>query len=316
MTAIAGRAAWRYLDLGAIDAFESNAQLPVVVRDVASTGRPAITTSVWGRTHLNVGWFDDVDETVDLGEAARRGVQVIRRPFYGGGTAFYGEGCAATWAFLLPKAADQASGESLDDRLVRYQPVVLDFLARLGPVRSPVRGIERPAINGRKLGALTAQDIVACDCVGGFVNLSKPDLDLYLSVARVPDEKFKDKVVKDLREYVMTAEEIAGRPVGYEDFRQAVLGALDSAGIAWEAGTLHRRRARAPRPGGGEGGVRRLGAPGVDRALQGVGPRGCPRRLRQSQGPQALPRRGGDRRTTGSSSPQCSQATCTWGRRT
>ena len=30
---------WRYLDLGAIDAFESNAQLPVVVRDVASTGR-------------------------------------------------------------------------------------------------------------------------------------------------------------------------------------------------------------------------------------------------------------------------------------
>jgi hypothetical protein len=88
-------------------------------------------------------------------------------------------------------------------------------------------------INGRKLGALTAQDIVACDCVGGFVNLSRPDLDLYLSVARVPDEKFKDKVVKDLREYVITAEEIAGRPVGYEDFRDAVLGALDSAGIAW-----------------------------------------------------------------------------------
>jgi lipoate-protein ligase A len=228
--------AWRYLDLGAIDAFESNAQLPVVVRDVASTGRPAVTTSVWGRTHLNVGWFDDVDETVDLEAAREKGVQVIRRPFYGGGTAFYGEGCAATWAFLLPKAAPDVTGESLDDRLARYQPLVLDFLARLGLSAVQFEGSSDLRINGRKLGALTAQDIVACDCVGGFVNLSKPDLDLYLSIARVPDEKFKDKVVKDLREYVITAEEIAGRPVGYEDFRQAVLGALDAAEIAWEPG--------------------------------------------------------------------------------
>jgi lipoate---protein ligase len=227
---------WRYLDLGAIDAFESNAQLPVVLRDVAATGRGAVTTSVWGRTHLNVGWFDDVDETLDLQAAAREGVQVIRRPFYGGGTAFYGKGCAATWAFLLPKAPEDHEGESLDDRLARYQPVVLDFLARLGLSAVQFEGSSDLRLNGRKLGALTAQDLIACDCVGGFVNLSKPDLDLYLSVARVPDEKFKDKIVKDLREYVITAEEIAGRPVGYEDFRDAVLEALDAAGIAWAPG--------------------------------------------------------------------------------
>ena len=136
-----------------------------------------------------------------------------RRPFYGGGTAFYGEGCAATWAFLLPKAAGgnaevADAGESLDDRLARYQPVVLDFLARLGLSEVQFEGSSDLRINGRKLGALTAQDIVACDCVGGFINLSEPDLDLYLSIARVPDEKFKDKIVKDLREYVITAEEI------------------------------------------------------------------------------------------------------------
>jgi lipoate---protein ligase len=233
-----GESPWRYLDLGAIDAFESNAQLPVVVRWVASTGRVAVTTSVWGKTHLNVGWFDDVDETVDLQAASDKGVQVIRRPFYGGGTAFYGEGCAATWAFLLPKAGPDSNGESLDERLVRYQPVVLEFLAALGLSEVQFEGSSDLRIRGRKLGALTAQDIVACDCVGGFINLSKPDLDLYLSVARVPDEKFKDKIVKDLREYVITAEEIAGRPVDYADFRAAVLGALDFSGIAWEPGPL------------------------------------------------------------------------------
>jgi lipoate---protein ligase len=240
-----GTGAWRYVDLGAIDAFEANAQLPVIVKDVASSGRPAVTTSVWGRTHLNVGWFDDVDETVDLQAASRKRVQVIRRPFYGGGTAFYGEGCAATWAFLLPKAAppdsvsrDDNAGESLDARLVRYQAVVLDVLDRLGLGAVKFEGSSDLRFNGRKLGALTAQDVVACDCVGGFLNLRKPDLDLYLSVARVPDEKFKDKVVKDLREYVVTAEEIAGHEVGYGDFRRALLEALDFAGIDWDPGPL------------------------------------------------------------------------------
>ena len=130
-----------------------------------------------------------------------------------------------------------STGESLDDRLARYQPLVLDFLARLGLSAVQFEGSSDLRINGRKLGALTAQDIVACDCVGGFVNLSKPDLDLYLSVARVPDEKFKDKVVKDLREYVITAEEIAGSSGRLRGLpADAVLGALDSAGIAWEAG--------------------------------------------------------------------------------
>ena len=310
------RAPWRYLDLGAIDAFESNAQLPVVVRDVAATGRVAVTTSVWGRTHLNVGWFDDVDETVDLEAAARKGVQVIRRPFYGGGTAFYGEGCAATWAFLLPKVpagADAAAGRASHSTTGSQGTSrwCSTSWRRLGLSEVQFEGSSDLRINGRKLGALTAQDIVACDCVGGFINLSKPDLDLYLSIARVPDEKFKDKVVKDLREYVITAEEIAGHPVGYEDFRDAVLGALDSAGIAYEARTVHRRRASTAQSWCGQGRLRRLGQADLDRAV----PRFCARwlttRVRQLQGPKALPCRSGLRREAGRSSRPCSPVTCT-----
>jgi hypothetical protein len=85
--------------------------------------------------------------------------------------------------------------------------------------------------NGRKLGALTAQDVMVCHSVGGFLNIARPDLDLYLDVARIPDDKFKDKVVKDLREYVCTAAEVAGHPVTYEAFRDALTSALESHGI-------------------------------------------------------------------------------------
>ncbi len=221
-------ATWRYIDCGAVDAFENSAQLSVLIRSVAESSRPTLMTSVWGATHLNVGWFDDVDATLDLERCRDLGVQVVRRPVYGGGTAFYASGCAAMWTFLLP-------GETvarLDDELLRFQPMVLGALASLGMSEVHFEGSSDLRWHGRKLGALSAQDVVICTSIGGFLNLRRPDLDLYLSVARVPDEKFKDKVVKDLREYVASADEVRGAPLSYEVFRDALCEAVTGAGIA------------------------------------------------------------------------------------
>ena len=35
--------------------------MAVLSRSASDSGTPILQTSVWGRTHLNVGWFDDVD---------------------------------------------------------------------------------------------------------------------------------------------------------------------------------------------------------------------------------------------------------------
>jgi lipoate-protein ligase A len=225
---------WRSIDCGAVTPYENAAVMPVLSRNVAGGADPIATTSVWGQTHLNVGWFDDVDSTLDLDACARLGVAVIRRPLYGGGTAFYDAGCAVMWGFLLPK--DRYS--DLDAALSRFQPVLLDTLAKIGLGDVVFEGSSDLRWHGRKLGALTAQDVVACNSVGGFLNIAPPNLDLYLQVVRVPDEKFKDKAVKDMREYVCTAEEVAGRPVTYDEFRDALLGSLETAGIELEPSDL------------------------------------------------------------------------------
>jgi lipoate-protein ligase A len=225
---------WRYLDCGRVTPFENAATMPVLSRQVGSGGGPIATTSVWGQTHLNVGWFDDVDATLDLDACRRLGVAVIRRPLYGGGTAFYDDGCAVMWGFLLPKEVYT----DFDAALTRFQPVVSAALDRLGLGEVAFEGSSDLRWHGRKLGALTAQDVVACASVGGFLNTAPPDLDLYLQVVRVPEDKFKDKLVKDMREYVCTAEEVAGRPVGYEEFRAALVGALGEAGITLEHSQL------------------------------------------------------------------------------
>lgn len=225
------REAWRYVDLGAVGPAEAMSLNPVLAGWAKAQERPAAQTSVWGKTHLNVGWFDDVDSTLDLDLCAERGIEVIRRPVYGGGTAYYQAGCAVMWGFFLPGA-----NASLDEKLARFQPVLVDALERMGLGEVGFEGSSDFRWHGRKLGALTAQSVMGVDNVGGFLNVATPDLETYLEVVRVPDEKFKDKVVKDMSEYVCTATEVRGSAVAYEEFRDALLGALDAAGVDVQAG--------------------------------------------------------------------------------
>jgi lipoate-protein ligase A len=224
---------WRYLDLGRQGPYENASVMPVLARSVAEGSGPVAQTSVWGATHLNVGWFDDVDATLDLARCRELGVEVVRRQAYGGGTAFYGAECAAMWGFMLPK-----DERSLDQQIERFQPIISAALADIGLGEVQFEGSSDLRWNGRKLGALTAQDVIVCHAVGGFLNLRKPDIDLYLQVVRIPDEKFKDKAVKDMREYVCTAGEVAGRDVTYEEFRDALLHQLEVAGITLDRSGL------------------------------------------------------------------------------
>jgi lipoate-protein ligase A len=222
---------WRYVDCGDVDAFENNAQMAVLARSATDAGQPILQTSVWGATHLNVGWFDDVDSTLDLAACERVGIQVIRRPFAGGGTAFYDRGCAVMWGVMFPKGGEH---DELDEEIARFQPVVLDALDRIGLGEVGFEGSADLRWHGRKLGGISAGDFGRVISVGGFLNIERPDLDLYLRVVRVPDDKFKDKLVKDMREYVCTAAEVAARAVTYDAFRDALVGAVRNAGIGLE----------------------------------------------------------------------------------
>jgi lipoate-protein ligase A len=214
--------------------------MPVLVRSVVEQGTPIAQTSIWGKTHVNVGWFEDIDATIDLAKCRELGVEVVRRQVYGGGTEFYDEGCAVVWGFLLPKGDDD-----LDTLLARFQPLISDALSRIGLGEVQLEGSGDLCWHGRKLGALAAQDIVVCDSVGGFLYLREPDRDTYLQVVRLPAETFEDEAAQNPREFVCSAEEVVGHPVSYEDFRDAFIAALAEGGIEFWASELNEGERKA-----------------------------------------------------------------------
>ena len=117
------------------------------------------------------------------------------------------------WGVMFPKPGDH---DDLDAEIATFQPIVVDALGRLGLGEVRFEGSADLRWHGRKLGGLSAGDFGRVISVGGFLNIKPPDLDQYLRVVRVPDDKFKDKLVKDMREYVCTAAEVAGDAVSYE----------------------------------------------------------------------------------------------------
>ncbi len=202
---------------------ESMARMPVICDRVAS-GRSddVLIVGTFGTTHFNVGWFDDIDEVVDIDACRREEVEVVRRPVYGGGTAYYDADAALAVAQVVP--ADRFT--SLDAALGAWQPIVLDALDALGLGSVKFEGASDLRWHGRKLGSFMANEVLGCATIGGYLNLRRPDLDLYARCSKVPRAKFADKTIDDPVDYIVTPEEIRGAAVLYPEVRQALTAAV------------------------------------------------------------------------------------------
>jgi lipoate-protein ligase A len=212
---------WRFVDAGAREAPDFFGRMPIMAAAVAAGGPQTLMTGMFGRGHFQIGWFEDVDAVIDLDAARGLGVDVFRRPVWGGGTAFYDTNASALLSFFIH--ADRF--DVLDDALEYYRPVMRRALDDLDLSAVQFEGSSDLRWQGRKLGALITQSVLGTIVVGSFINLKTPDLELYGKVARVPEEKFKDKIIKDQVEYICTPMHVRGRDLSYEEFRDAVVRA-------------------------------------------------------------------------------------------
>jgi lipoate-protein ligase A len=169
------------------------------------------------RPCVQLGEFQDIDEELDLEECRRRGVDISRR-VGGGGCLYYDDRtrfavalCARGTFASLEEAAKAWQGE-----------VITSTLRSLGAKDAWYRHIGDVQIGPNKVSGLGTALIQNTLYMGSFINVGTPRVEVAQKVLKIPPEKFADKTISKLDDYVTSVERVTGRLPSWEEFREAV----------------------------------------------------------------------------------------------
>jgi lipoate-protein ligase A len=204
---------WRMIDYTENDAF-LNMAIDEAISESVGKGQslPTIRFYGWNPSAVSIGYFQGINEEVDLERCKDLGVDVVRRRT-GGGAVYHDRDGEITYSViakeeLFPK-----------DIIASYQVIcgwIIDSLQRLGinsefkpindiVVQGPV-GSSGPAyvkkISGnaqtRRSGVLLQHGTI----------LYEADVKKMFSILKVPSEKMRDKLVKNASERVISVSDL------------------------------------------------------------------------------------------------------------
>lgn len=190
---------WRLLLHGARSAFDNMAIDEAILRCIVAGDSPnTLRFYTWEPSAVSVGYFQGLEQEVDLEACRREGVDVIRR-LTGGGAVFHDRHGEITYSLALKGDTPGIPQNVLESYGVLCRGLVLG-LERLGLAASfaPINDI---LVNGRKIsgnaqtrrfGGILQHGTVLCD-----VNPA-----LMFSLLKVPDAKMRDKLVQAVEERV------------------------------------------------------------------------------------------------------------------
>ena len=183
---------------------------------------------------ITLGHFQDIDTEIDYEACKRKGVIVFRRVGVGGGTIIVGPWTMGhiflcDWSReenkkLFPDM-DTAFGKvgQLIVRKYQYLGVKNAWYKHIGDVRV--------GLGNRKIAGFGFTTVANFLAMNQIIGIGKPDLDYFIDVLRIPEEKIKDKPYKTIEEYLyagMTSvEQEIGRKPSNDEVKEALIRAYD-----------------------------------------------------------------------------------------
>lgn len=188
---------WRILPLHATNAFMAMAIDEAVAESVANRkSEPTIRFWRWSPSAVSIGYFQGIEDEVNLEECRNSNVNVVRRRT-GGGAVYHDNGGEITYSVIAP--------EEVFPRGIResYQVIcgwVIDGLSRLGinaqfaPINDIVVGQRKISGNAqtRRNGVLLQHGTILYDL----------DVEKMFSLLKISKEKISDKMIKSVQERV------------------------------------------------------------------------------------------------------------------
>lgn len=188
---------------------------------------PTVRFYGWNPSAVTIGYFQSMKEEVDIERCKELGVDFIRRITGGGAVLHENE---ITYTVIAPQHYFS------NDILTSYKQIgegIINGLKRLNLNASfvPLNDI---VVNGRKISGNAQTRKMKCILQHGTV-LIDVDLKKMFSLLLIPDEKIKDKLIKDASERVTSINEETGKNNSFDEvvdilvdgFREALNGEFE-----------------------------------------------------------------------------------------
>lgn len=202
-----------------------NMGLDMAILDSVSSGEslPTLRFYGWKPPAISLGYFQSVEEEINLEACRERGVDVVRR-ITGGGAVFHDT--EVTYSIGIPEGHPLASPSIPESYKILCQGIIdglalLDIDAEFAPINDILVG-------GKKISGNAQTRRNHCIFQHGTILLAV-DAATMFSLLKVPKEKSRGKMIEDIMARVTSVSAIAGDSPGFESVSGAIRDGFSSA---------------------------------------------------------------------------------------
>lgn len=191
---------WRLVELGGIEPVATQAVYEATAIARSKGAVPDTLIICWPRSPLVcVGYFQEVEKEVDVDYCERKKTPVVRR-ILGGGAVYLDSN--QVFYQIIGRRGGKVIPVDIEAIFRKMLDAPTKTCRELGvpAVYKPVNDIE---VEGRKISGNGAGEVDGIAILTGNIILDF-NYDEMTKILRVPDEKFRDKLTKSLRERVTT----------------------------------------------------------------------------------------------------------------
>jgi lipoate-protein ligase A len=211
---------WRLLDTGLHDAFY-NMALDEAIASARSKNLVPNTLRFfrWEPSAVSIGYFQGMDEEVDIGACNKRNIDYVRRRT-GGGAVYHDKDGELTYSLIINEDHRLISKDIQKTYETLCSGLVLG-LRHLG-VPAEFKPINDIIVEGKKISGNSQTRSMSVVHQHGTV-IREVDPSLMFTVLKVPNEKIRDKMIKSVEERVTSVNRFLKREVNFEELQAALM---------------------------------------------------------------------------------------------
>jgi len=217
---------WRLVGLDVYDGYMNMAIDEAILRRKSAGLAPnTLRFYRWKPSAVSIGYFQTVEQEVNLNYCRRRGVDVVRRNT-GGGAVFHDYDGELTYSLIVSRGEKRIPNDISESYKIICGGIVVG-LDRLG-VGAEFKPINDIVVDGRKISGNAQTRRRGVVLQHGTV-LLKVDVGTMFRALKISGEKISDKAIKSVEERVTSLSRELERDVSFDELFEALKYGFEKA---------------------------------------------------------------------------------------